>query len=138
MFKYNIIMKILCLIPARSGSKGLPDKNIRMMVGKPLFAWSIEQAKDTEYWRGADMRIVVSTDSEKYKDIALKWGAEVPFLRPKELSEDNSTDLMFIKHALKWFDENAVRKMKMKMKMMMTRKMLKISEVCTIRIIKKN
>ena len=99
-------MKILCLIPARSGSKGLPDKNIKMMVGKPLMAWSIQQAKDTEYWRGGDMRIVVSTDSEKYKDIAIKWGGEVPFLRPKELSGDDSTDLMFIKHALKWLDEN--------------------------------
>jgi len=99
-------MKILCLIPARSGSKGLPDKNIKMMVDKPLMAWSIQQAKKTEYWKRGDMRIVVSTDSEKYKDIGLKWGAEVPFLRPKELSEDDSTDLMFIKHALKWFDEN--------------------------------
>lgn len=101
-------MKILCLIPARSGSKGLTDKNIKMMVGKPLLAWSIQQAKDTEYYRKAEvnMRIVVSTDSENYKKIAMKWGAEVPFLRPKELSEDNSTDLMFIEHALKWLDDN--------------------------------
>jgi CMP-N,N'-diacetyllegionaminic acid synthase len=99
-------MKILCLIPARSGSKGLPDKNIKMMVNKPLMVWSIEQAKETEYYKRGDMRIVVSTDSEKYKDIGLKWGAEVPFLRPKELSKDNSTDLMFLKHALYWLNEN--------------------------------
>ena len=99
-------MKILCLIPARSGSKGLPDKNIKIMIDKPLMAWSIEQAKNTEYYKRGDMRIVVSTDSEKYKDIGLKWGAEVPFLRPKELSKDNSTDLMFIKHALDWLNEN--------------------------------
>ena len=62
-------MKILCLIPARSGSKGLPDKNIKIMINKPLLAWSIKQAKETEYYRRGDMRIIVSTDSEKYKDI---------------------------------------------------------------------
>ncbi len=99
-------MKILCLIPARSGSKGLPDKNIKIMIDKPLMAWSIEQAKNTEYYKRGDMKIVVSTDSKKYKDIGLKWGAQVPFLRPKELSKDNSTDLMFIKHALHWLNEN--------------------------------
>lgn len=99
-------MKILCLIPARSGSKGLPDKNIKIMIDKPLMAWSIEQAKNTEYYKRGDMKIVVSTDSKKYKDIGLKWGAQVPFLRPKELSKDNSTDLMFIKHALLWLNEN--------------------------------
>lgn len=98
--------KILCLIPARSGSKGLPDKNIKIMVDKPLMAWSIEQAKDTEYYKRGNMRIVVSTDSEVYKDIGLKWGAEVPFLRPKLISNDDSTDLMFIKHALNWLEKN--------------------------------
>jgi N-acylneuraminate cytidylyltransferase len=96
-------MKILCLIPARSGSKGLPDKNIKIMVNKPLLAWSIEQAKNTTYYKQGLMRIIVSTDSEKYKQVALKWGAEVPFLRPKKISEDLSTDYEFIKHALDWF-----------------------------------
>ena len=99
-------MKILCLIPARSGSKGLPDKNIKMMVNKPLLAWSIDQAKNTDYYKNGLMRIVVSTDSEKYRDIALKYGAEVPFLRPESISGDDSTDLMFIKHALEWFNNN--------------------------------
>ena len=97
---------MLCLIPARSGSKGVPHKNIKDFKGKPLMAWSIEQAKNTEYYKNGMMRIVVSTDSEKYRAIALEWGAEVPFLRPKELSKDNSTDLMFIKHALAWLDQN--------------------------------
>ena len=99
-------MKILCLIPARSGSKGLPDKNIKIMINKPLLAWSIKQAKETEYYRRGDMRIIVSTDSEKYKDIGLKYGAEVPFLRPSNLSQDNSTDIMFVKHTLSWLKEN--------------------------------
>ena len=95
-------MKILCLIPARSGSKGLPNKNIKNMIDRPLLAWSIEQAKQTEYYKRGEMRIIVSTDSPEYKDIAIKWGAEVPFLRPKNISQDNSTDLDFIKHALIW------------------------------------
>ena len=56
-------MKILCLIPARSGSKGLPDKNIKMMVGKPLLAWSIQQAKDTEYYRKAGVNILSPPNS---------------------------------------------------------------------------
>tara|TARA_B110000908_G_C10267203_1_gene465458 strand:- start:2351 stop:3052 length:702 start_codon:yes stop_codon:yes gene_type:complete len=98
-------MKILCLIPARSGSKGITNKNIKILKGKPLIAWSIEQAKNTTYYKQGLMRIIVSTDSEKYKKVALKWGAEVPFLRPKKISLDSSTDIEFIKHALEWFQE---------------------------------
>ena len=100
------MVNILCLIPARSGSKGLPDKNIKMMVDKPLIAWSIEQAKQSKYFNSKQMRIIVSTDSEKYRDIALKWDAEVPFLRPNDISQDSSTDLEFIKHTLNWLEEN--------------------------------
>ena len=96
--------KILCLIPARSGSKGLVNKNINIMIDRPLIAWSITQAKNTEYYKKGLMRIVVSTDSEDYKKIALEWGAEVPFIRPKEISQDSSTDYEFIKHALEWFN----------------------------------
>jgi len=95
---------ILTIIPARSGSKGIPNKNIRKLNDKPLLAWSIEQAQQTEYYK--NMKIIVSTDSEKYKEIALKWGAEVPFLRPKELSKYLSTDYEFINHALNWLKEN--------------------------------
>jgi len=99
-------MKILCLIPARSGSKGIPHKNIKDFKGKPLLAWSIEQAKKTEYYKRGEMRVVVSTDSEEYKEIAKKWGAEVPFLRPTAISSDKSTDFEFIKHAFTWFYQN--------------------------------
>lgn len=97
MFNPNI----LCLIPARSGSKGIRDKNIKLFKGKPLLAWSIEQAKKCDY----KMRIIVSTDSEKYKEISLKYDAEVPFLRPKEISQDKSTDIEFIKHAVDFLKE---------------------------------
>lgn len=97
-------IKVLCLIPARSGSKGLPNKNIKMFGDKPLLAWSIEQAKQSKYVD--KMRIVVSTDSEEYKKIAETHGAEVPFLRPKEISQDLSSDYDFIKHAINWFKTN--------------------------------
>lgn len=97
-------MKILCLIPARSGSKGVPNKNIKLLYNKPLLAWSIEQALTSK--RVSNMRIIVSTDSEKYKQVAIKWGAEVPFLRPAKISQDLSTDYEYVKHALDWLKLN--------------------------------
>ena len=97
-------MKILCIIPARSGSKRIINKNIKKFNGKPLIAWSIEQAKKT--FLNKQMRIIVSTDSIQYSEIAKKWGAEVPFLRPKEISGDLSTDYECIKHAVEWFKKN--------------------------------
>jgi len=97
-------LKILCIIPARSGSKSLPHKNIKNFNGKPLMAWSIEQSKECKYKN--QIKIVVSTDSEKYRDIAVKWGAEVPFIRPQEISGDLSTDYECIKHAVIWLSEN--------------------------------
>ena len=89
-------MKILCIIPARSGSKGIIDKNIRIIAGKPLLAWSIQQALQSKY----KMRIIVSTDSEEYACIAREFGAEVPFLRPAKISQDLSIDLELIEHCL--------------------------------------
>ena len=97
-------MKILCLIPARSGSKGLKDKNIRDFKGKPLLAHSIYQAKNCDYVE--NMRIIVTTDSQKYADIAKEHGAEAPFIRPSEISQDLSTDLEFMKHSVNWLKEN--------------------------------
>ena len=94
--------EILCIIPARSGSKGIIDKNIIDYNGKPLLAWSIIQAKNSKY----KMKIIVSTDSEKYKKIALEYGAEVPFLRPPEISQDLSTDFEYINHCVKWLEKN--------------------------------
>ena len=91
-------LKILALIPARSGSKGIPDKNIKLFNGKPLIAWSIDQAKASKY----EMRIVVSTDSAEYAAVANKHGAETPFLRPAKISQDLSIDIEFIYHAVEW------------------------------------
>lgn len=95
-------MKILCLIPARSGSKGITDKNIKLLNNKPLLAYSIEQAKNSKY----NMKIIVSTDSAKYSKIANNYGAETPFLRPENISQDQSTDFQFIKHAIDWLKNN--------------------------------
>jgi len=89
-------MKIFALIPARSGSKGIPNKNIIDFHGKPMMAWSIEQALKCKYID----RVFVSTDSEEYQQIAIEYGAEATFLRPKEISDDLSTDLECIEHFL--------------------------------------
>lgn len=79
-------MKHLAIIPARSGSKGLTDKNIKILCGMPLMAYSIRAAIDSKMFN----RIMVSTDSKKYADIAKEYGADVPFLRSRELSGDTA------------------------------------------------
>jgi CMP-N,N'-diacetyllegionaminic acid synthase len=95
-------MKTIAIIPARSGSKSLRNKNIRSIAGKPLLAWSIEHAKKS---RMVD-RVLVSTDSELYRQIALDYGAEAPFLRPAEFAQDHSRDFEVFQHALNWLKEN--------------------------------
>lgn len=94
--------EILCIIPARSGSKGVKDKNIRLFNGKPIISYTIEQALKCSI----KMRVIVSTDSQKYKEIAIKYGAEVPFLRPSFISQDHSNDIEFIKHSIDYLKEN--------------------------------
>ena len=95
-------MSMIAIIPARSGSKGVPGKNIKLLGGIPLFAFSIIAAK---MMPSVD-RVIVSTDSEEYAQIAKDYGAEVPFLRPNEISGDKSTDFDLFLHALNWFKEN--------------------------------
>ena len=93
---------IVALIPARSGSKGVPHKNIKQLGNHPLIEWSIAACKAASFIN----RVIVSTDSEDYAQISRRVGAEVPFLRPEEIAGDRSTDYHFIKHALDWFLEN--------------------------------
>ena len=88
----------MAVIPARSGSKGIKDKNIRSFCGKPLIFYAIQEAKKC---KNLD-RIIVSTDSWKYAEIAKKYGAEVPFLRPKRLAGDKSPVADTILHLLDW------------------------------------
>ena len=90
--------KILAIIPARSGSKSIKDKNITLYKGKPLIYHSIKTALKSKLID----KVIVSTDSKKYKKISLNYGAEVPFLRPKKFSLDFSLDYDFILHATKY------------------------------------
>ena len=93
---------IVAIIPARSGSKGVQDKNVKHLSGKPLFAYSIVAAQSAKMID----RVIVSTDSQHYADIAKLYGAEVPFLRPKEISGDRSSVYEYVKHLLEWMNEN--------------------------------
>ena len=90
------------IIPARGGSKGIPRKNVKEFSGKPLIVWTIEQALSC----GSIDRVLVSTDDEEIASIAKAAGAEVPFLRPAEISGDFATDIEFMIHATNWCDEN--------------------------------
>lgn len=101
-------MKI-AVIPARGGSKRIPRKNIKNFCGKPMIAWSIEAAKASALFD----HILVSTDDAEIADIAKQWGAEVPFMRPVELSDDHAGTTEVIAHATRWaleqgFDVDAV------------------------------
>ena len=97
---------IIALIPARSGSKGVPNKNIMLFNGLPLLAYSIVVAKKSKLID----RVIVSTDSQEYAEIAIKHGAEVPFLRPPEYSTDQSKVEEALKHAVVWLKENEAYK----------------------------
>lgn len=94
--------RILAIIPARSGSKGVKDKNIRVLCGKPLLAYTIEAAVSSK----AFDTILVSTDSLQYAEIAKKYGAEVPFLREKETAEDDSSTWDVVEECLKKYEKN--------------------------------
>lgn len=94
--------KIVAIIPARSGSKGLTDKNIKLLNGKPLIAYTIEAAQKAQIFD----EIIVSTDSKQYAEIAIQYGASVPFLRPKKLAADESSSNDVILHTLNELEKN--------------------------------
>lgn len=96
-------MTAVAFIFARGGSKGLPGKNIRSFRGKPLIAWSIEQALAV----GRIKRVIVSTDSEEIAAVARDYGAEIPFMRPADLARDDSPEWLAWRHALTHFKETA-------------------------------
>ena len=95
-------MRSLCVIPARGGSKRIPRKNIREFAGKPIIAWSIEAARQAECFE----RIIISTDDAEIAEVAQRYGAEVPFLRPKELADDLTGTIPVVVHALKEIEES--------------------------------
>ena len=95
-------MKNICLIPARGGSKRIPRKNIKSFHGKPLIYWSINAAKSSELFD----EIYVSTDDLEIAEIAKKYGAKIPFIRPKEISNDYANDKDVRDHFLNWMKIN--------------------------------
>lgn len=94
-------LKILGIVGARFGSKSIKNKNIKPLLGKPLIVWILEAAKKSKYID----RLIVSTDSEKYAQIARKYGAEVPFLRPKKYASDEADDISYLTHAVNWLEK---------------------------------
>jgi len=96
--------KILAIIPARGGSKGVPNKNIKKLNGKPLIEFTVEVALKSNYLA----KVIVSTDDEKIAEISRNIGVEVPFLRPDNLAQDTSPTLPVIKHALEFYQDLGV------------------------------
>lgn len=97
-------LRVVALIPARAGSKGLPGKNIRSICGKPLIGWTIQQALQSKYID----TVLVSTDGAEIAAVAQHYGAEVPFLRPAELATDSASSYDVIDHALDHFSAKGV------------------------------
>ena len=104
-------MRILCVIPVRGGSKGIPRKNLKPIAGKPLVAWTIDQALEAKTALEGDhiMDIIVSTDDAELADIAREYGAEVPFMRPAELAEDTTATEPVIEHAIDFMTSDGRR-----------------------------
>jgi N-acylneuraminate cytidylyltransferase/CMP-N,N'-diacetyllegionaminic acid synthase len=95
-------MRLLAIIPARKGSRGIPDKNIAVVGGKPLISWTVECALAS----ASIERVLVTTDSKEIADIAVEAGADVPFMRPPELARDDTPGIEPILHAVKWIKDN--------------------------------
>lgn len=95
-------MNILGIVGARSGSKSIPHKNIKPLMGKPLMGWIIEAAKKSQYVT----RVILSTDSPEYQKVGRAFGAETPFLRPAEFANDTATDMDYLTHAVTWLEKN--------------------------------
>ncbi len=93
---------VVAVIPARGGSKGLPRKNVRLLAGKPLIAYTIEAARQCSLVH----RVIVSTDDAEIAEVARKFGAEVPFMRPPELATDHASTESVLKHAVEWLEEH--------------------------------
>ena len=98
-------MTNICIIPARGGSKRIPNKNIKLFNGKPMISWVIQEALDSNCFN----KIIVSTDSEEIKRVALASGAEVPFLRPEYLANDYANTNEVIVHAINKLNNDNIR-----------------------------
>jgi len=92
----------VAIIPARGGSKRIPRKNIRDFLGKPMIAWSIDAAIQSQLFD----RVIVSTDDQEIREISLAAGAETPFQRPQQLADDHAPTLPVIRHAVEWLESS--------------------------------
>lgn len=97
-------MKILAIIPARGGSKGVPGKNIKLLNGKPLLGYTVEIALQSQYLT----EVVVSTEDEQIREVAKNLGIKVPFIRPMALAQDNTPTIDVIIHALEWYKNQTI------------------------------
>lgn len=95
---------VFAIIPARSGSKGVPGKNVKLLGGRSLLEWSVKACLKSKFIDD----VYVSTDSQEYANLAICFGAKAPFLRPREISGDTSTDLEFMKQSLAWFRQETI------------------------------
>ena len=95
----------VAVIPARGGSKRIPRKNIKEFCGKPMIAWSIEAALQSDCFK----RVIISTDDVEIAEVAKSYGAEVPFMRPSVLSDDHTGTIPVIRHAIEWFIQHGQR-----------------------------
>ena len=92
----------IAIIPARGGSKRIARKNIRIFSGRPIIAWPIIAAKSSNIFD----KVIVSTDDDEIAEVSKKNGAEIPFIRPKELSDDFTGTIPVVKHAINWLNKN--------------------------------
>jgi len=128
-------MNIIALIPARGGSKGIKNKNIMNVMGKPLIYYTIDIAKKIKNIN----EVYVSTDSKKIKKISEKYGANVPFMRPKKYSGDNSSDLSAFQHFCKWYSKNRKKRIDLIVHLRVTTPFRKINTINeAIKIISKD
>jgi CMP-N,N'-diacetyllegionaminic acid synthase len=96
--------KVICIIPARAGSKGIPNKNIKNISGEPLICWTVRQALKSKLLD----RVVVSTDGKSIAQIARDAGAQVPFMRPAEFAQDQSPTSDVVIHTLKFYEDQGI------------------------------
>ncbi len=98
----HLSLRVLGLVPARGGSKGVPRKNIKLLNGKPLLAYTAEAALGAKRLA----RVILSTDDAEIADVGQSCGLEVPFMRPAELAQDHTPTLPVVQHALRWLEEH--------------------------------
>ena len=115
----------ICIIPARSGSKRIKNKNIKLFDGKPIISYAIRLARSC----GLFKRIIVSTDSYSISKIAKKYGAEVPFLRPKKYATDKSSSAQALKHAVNFLEKKEKKKFDIIVELMCTNPLKKVKDI---------